>query len=783
MAAPSLSQVVIAPALQEYYVDKLTGAPLAGGIITYYSDINRTTLKPVWTISGSPPNYSFVQLPNPLTLSAVGTPMDASGNPIFVYYAPYLQDSLGNYTSTVENYYITVTNSLGTQEFTREGWPNVGAGGGDIGTPEFINFAPNGQFLFHNDIPAVAPAQAGQLSELITDVAPGDWTFERSSNLSTDFVTFERFNAQVTNPTSSPRYAITLSCTIPHAGDTKKNLCLTFPDVNKFASNSQAYRIYLSIINNGAGNVPVQVSQYRNFGTGGTTAVTLPITTFTAMPSWTAQQISFIPGDNSSYSLGTDETDYLQLLLQFPATQTYNISITCFVFCVDNGAISQFPITPNNEMSYEAITGQLPIPAFDGSDYYLPIVATPLGATYFRGQIGEIVGRVTPTTSAMIGEIFCDGRQLEAAAKSADGIPYSRLFNILFDPARFFPKYGTGAPFVNGFSYSLNESANDGILDLSTNTAGLTTDASVGTSGFTVATPIAGYAGGTTGYITTVAGVAMCIFNAVGTQTLPITDVPGATIDVLRDQSDFYYVFTITLPAASSAYEGKYIAYGTNFIWFTVGGTGSIPTPGSPYVNAIKIDLLANYTAVEVASYVRYGFNGSQVSRITVPAATSGLEGKYFLFYTLTNEYYVWYTFNGVGVDPAVADKIAIEVDTVTGQTAAQVAETTITAINSKYFAIPDFRGLSLRGVDPTPTWDFGPRYTSLPLFTDDDANSFELDTNQSHFHSIAIHELNDLAGGSPSPFIKPGDSMNTNSQGGSQSQPINANVWWYIKY
>ncbi len=71
---------MIAPSLEQYYVDKDTGLPLAKGVVTFYKDQARTVLKPIYTISGSPPNYTYVQLPNPVSLSATGTFQDANGN-------------------------------------------------------------------------------------------------------------------------------------------------------------------------------------------------------------------------------------------------------------------------------------------------------------------------------------------------------------------------------------------------------------------------------------------------------------------------------------------------------------------------------------------------------------------------------------------------------------------------------------------------------------------------------------------------------------------------------
>lgn len=87
------SRYVVAPVLEQAFIDKKSGLPLANGIITFYQDKQRTVLKPIYTLSGDP-SHTYVALPNPLRLSAVGTMQDANGNNVLPYYFPY--DEEGN---------------------------------------------------------------------------------------------------------------------------------------------------------------------------------------------------------------------------------------------------------------------------------------------------------------------------------------------------------------------------------------------------------------------------------------------------------------------------------------------------------------------------------------------------------------------------------------------------------------------------------------------------------------------------------------------------------------
>ncbi len=105
--------------LDSYFVDKDTGLPLANGLVYFYRDSERTVPKTVYQLTGGPPYNlaSYVPLPNPIVLSAVGTVQNAAGDNIAIYYYPY--DDEGN----LDLYYVVVEDSGGTEQFTREAWP------------------------------------------------------------------------------------------------------------------------------------------------------------------------------------------------------------------------------------------------------------------------------------------------------------------------------------------------------------------------------------------------------------------------------------------------------------------------------------------------------------------------------------------------------------------------------------------------------------------------------------------------------------------------------------
>lgn len=105
--------------IEDVLLDKDTGAPLSGGLVYFEQDNNRGVLKPIYQITGTSPDYSYTQLPNPMELSSIGTFEDALSNPVIPYFYPF--DALGN----PEYYYVRVTSSAGEPQFVREAVPYI----------------------------------------------------------------------------------------------------------------------------------------------------------------------------------------------------------------------------------------------------------------------------------------------------------------------------------------------------------------------------------------------------------------------------------------------------------------------------------------------------------------------------------------------------------------------------------------------------------------------------------------------------------------------------------
>lgn len=114
--------LIASPTLQDALVGK-DGLPLINGIITCYKDNNRTNLKNWYYQTGSPVNYNWLPLPNPLRLSSAGTIVDINGIDVIPFFYPWFVDEAG--VNITEPYYITVHDKNGVLQFTRSNFPYI----------------------------------------------------------------------------------------------------------------------------------------------------------------------------------------------------------------------------------------------------------------------------------------------------------------------------------------------------------------------------------------------------------------------------------------------------------------------------------------------------------------------------------------------------------------------------------------------------------------------------------------------------------------------------------
>lgn len=192
--------------LEEILIDKDTGLLLSNGTIEFWADNSRNTPQAVYELTGSPPNYNYAALPNPLDLSIIGTPRNAANANIAIYYKPY--DDFGN----LSLYYIVVKNSTGTVQFTREAWPNTVVTSQQIESENAnINLLSNPQFVDVNFDPTqTLTLTIGGAGTYTYPIAPGWDLVAAATGAATLTVARNNVTGIIKNSTN-PAYTMTFS--------------------------------------------------------------------------------------------------------------------------------------------------------------------------------------------------------------------------------------------------------------------------------------------------------------------------------------------------------------------------------------------------------------------------------------------------------------------------------------------------------------------------------------------------------------------------------------------
>lgn len=778
------TQYVIAPSLQSYFVDKLTGEPLDGGQVYFYKDNDRTEFKDIYQLTGTYGSYSYVALPNPITLSSVGTIQDDDGNDIIPYYHPYADNG------EIELYYVVVKASDGTPQWTREAWPNTSGQNSPDSGNESLNYIPNGQFLSHTDLPNTGLINNAN-SETI--LAQGGWTFNRPADggsTAIDNVTFVRDSEYSNSPSASPRYKIKIVSSAS-SSDTYKDLRIKFRDVNKFASPDQIYQFSFWAEAVSAFNVGIYI--IKNYGTGSSASTSQSFGTITIPTNGEQFSSSLVFGTISGVTVSELNDDNVQIAIRFPTGQAFSVELTDFVLEQGEVPVTEFPQTPDSDFLSHGVAGWMPTPAYDGSDLYLPLVLTREGLTFDNSQIGRIYSTVN-AVSTTSNEILCDGNAYVTANYSDLGVPYSRLQTKLWNSTFKFPIYGTGDDYLSTYAAT----SLDTKLIINTNKISTGTIAAPSNG---VPSPAFTYYSyylavnndyGISTYLQS-ADTILAIGNDIGSATAASDSGSnsGVVIAQLLNTALLKQSFTVQITnianLANPGSAGRYFTFsktgGTNYyVWFHFTNETD-PAPGG---TAIKVDLGASGTSLtvaEVANIVASAMNNKQSVAVNCAALATADASCYFKINTQDASYIVWFSINGAGIAPSISGtKIKVTLSGATN-TAQVVALAIQAAMNGYQFAVPDFRGMFLRGVngdssnDPNAATRFGQVYSIFG----NRIGTFENYQIQSHLHTYNV-----LGGTGGQTFDAGGfvyDVGNTGLTGGNETRPINANINYVIIY
>lgn len=118
------NRLIALTSLNQFFVDKDTGAPLSGGTLEFYKDANHNASKNVYKLDGTQPDYSYTNIGAVVTLGADGTAQDSSGNNIIIYGFPY-EETPSQTDTPLELYHIKCKDSGGAVQWTRDAIPTI----------------------------------------------------------------------------------------------------------------------------------------------------------------------------------------------------------------------------------------------------------------------------------------------------------------------------------------------------------------------------------------------------------------------------------------------------------------------------------------------------------------------------------------------------------------------------------------------------------------------------------------------------------------------------------
>jgi hypothetical protein len=337
--------LIAAPMLQDYFVDKSTGAPLAAGVVTCYSNTNQSVLKNWYYQTGSAPgSYDYLPLSNPLTLSASGTITDPDGNDVIPFFYPVKESD----NSTPEVYYITVVNSQGTSQFVRYNFPFIPETDTSTDIPTLENLIVNKEFWRNSGTVTLTnpsatlsyfPAGFNYAATLAPSQHDGflmpDMQFIKNVQGGQDVATFSKFAlgyepfSNTNDPNDiSPEYYLNHQTNSIQAGETLKvyQWPISFHIQNLQGSSGTA-TIWLQ--NNGGAETTLQLYIFQHLGSGvvspSSVAIGNPITLSAGTTTWTKYVVSFtFPEAPASVSTVNDDAFYFQLGLPLSTECNFN---------------------------------------------------------------------------------------------------------------------------------------------------------------------------------------------------------------------------------------------------------------------------------------------------------------------------------------------------------------------------------------------------------------------------------------------------------------------------
>jgi len=338
--------LIAAPMLQDLLVD-VTGEPMSNGTITMYQDANRTILKNWYYQTGSFNSYSYIALPNPLTLSAAGTIQDVNGNDVIPFYYPYNElDSSPN--PQQQPYFVVIQNQAQTNIITRANFPFLAPQSSSPTTtnPTNENYIINNRFWRNVGTAAnvyssvyinsgatyyyqtLAPSQHDSFSM-------PDFIYMRNINSSTatETITFTEFpEATVLTNDITPEFYISHVCTGAGAEEFKVYQFPVSLHLATLGSGAVNYTVTIQVQQGSVStNNQINLYMWQFAGTGAAQPAPLLLTTnpIIATSSWTQYTVTgTFAADTISVGAGGDDAFYLQIAMPIGSSSVCSINFT-----------------------------------------------------------------------------------------------------------------------------------------------------------------------------------------------------------------------------------------------------------------------------------------------------------------------------------------------------------------------------------------------------------------------------------------------------------------------
>ncbi len=254
--------------LQQTIWAKDATGPLAGGIVSFFSDPAFSVQKDVFQESNYPNNPTFVNIGAVLTLSNIGSFVDGGGNNFIPTLYPWsIPEGQPGAPGEFQPYFITVYSADGILQFTVDGWPqnsfSISPESSTLSGTQNLLINPQFSEVSFTPNPATGSAVFTVNGTMDTPIAPG-WSIHTTGS---GTVTVKQLSLNIQTP-GDAAYAIDIAFSAAVQGSLRQ-IISNSPRLlqGDFASG------YLEAASSGSSHVPLNITMTFTPSTGTMTGI------------------------------------------------------------------------------------------------------------------------------------------------------------------------------------------------------------------------------------------------------------------------------------------------------------------------------------------------------------------------------------------------------------------------------------------------------------------------------------------------------------------------------